>query len=134
MPRRVDRTGVRELTHLHISAAVAQHFDALGSRAWVTRAIHHQIGAEAANDVAHFLDACFRGLEPFDVDGCFRAELACQFEPRLFRRADAYHASCTHLLRRRDRQYPDGARALDQDGIAPGKAAGVSGTVEGADA
>ena len=49
--------------------------------------------------------------------------LRASFEPRLFRRADADHAARAHLLRGRDRQNADRARALDHDRVAPLEAA-----------
>src|ERR1700730_2129865 len=76
VPRGLDRTGVGELPHLHIGAAVAQHFDAFGSGARMARAIHHEVGAEAADDVAHGLDARFRRRDLLNVYSRFRAELA----------------------------------------------------------
>ncbi len=49
-----------KLAHLDIGTAVAQHFDALGPGRRMSRAIHHQISAEAANDVAHAPDPRLR--------------------------------------------------------------------------
>ena len=100
----------------------------------MARAIHHQIGTEAADDVAHFFDARFRRFDLLNIDGRFRAELARQLQPRRFRRADADHAPCAHFLRGRDRQNSDRAGALDHDRVAPSESAGPRGAVEGTDA
>src|SRR6185312_16891448 len=96
-------------------------------------AIHHQIGAEAADNVAHLLDSCLRRPDLFDIDGGFSAELARELQPRRLRRTDADDAACPHLLRGGDRENPDRTRTLDHDGVAPAKPAGPGGAIEGAD-
>src|SRR6185437_6992958 len=100
----------------------------------MSRAIHHQIGAEAADDLAYRLDARLRRRDLFNVYSRFRAELARQLEPRRLRCADANHAPRAHLLRGGDRQNADRARALDHHRVAPGETTGTRRTVEGADA
>src|SRR6185437_15270254 len=134
VPGRLDRAGVSELAHLDIGAAVAQHLHALGSGAWMTRAIHHEVRAESADDVAHFSDTFLRRLAFLDVDGGLGAEFARELQARLFRRADADHPARAHLLRSRDGQNSDRTGALDHHGVAPGEAAGAHGAIESADA
>ena len=119
MPGSVDRARVGELAHFNIGAAVAQHLDALGAGGWMARTIHHEIGAEAADDVAHLLDAFRRRPDFLNVDGGFRAEFARQLEPRRFRRADTDHPARAHLLGRCDGQNSDRPRALDHHRVAP---------------
>src|SRR4029077_10564674 len=121
MPGSVDRTGVGELTHLDIGAAVAQHFDAFGASTRMTRAIHHQIRAETADDVAHTLDARLRCRNLFDIDGGFRPELARQRQARRLRRADADHPARAHFPCRSDGENPDWTRPLDHYSVAPGE-------------
>jgi hypothetical protein len=85
----------------------------------MARAIHHEVGPEPADDVAHRGDALLRASELLNVDRRFRAEFARELEPRLLRRADADHPPCSHFLRGRDRENPDRAGALDHHGRAP---------------
>src|SRR3569832_910564 len=63
VPGGFDRTGIGELSHLDVGAAVAQHFDPLGAGTRMTRAIHHEVGAESADNVAHAADALGRRLD-----------------------------------------------------------------------
>src|SRR5918994_1089845 len=58
VPVRLDRAGVRELAHLDVSSAVAQHLDALGTGRGVAGAVHHEVGAEGLGQPAHGLYAC----------------------------------------------------------------------------
>src|SRR6185437_4274912 len=100
----------------------------------MSRTIHHQISAEAADDVAHALDPRFRRGDILDVDGGFSAELARELEPRVLRRPDTDDAPRAHLLRGGDREDADRTGALDHHGIAPTEAAGPGRAIEGADA
>src|SRR5260370_649802 len=62
VPRCHDRAGVGELAHFNIGAAITEKFDAFGAGAGMTGAVHHQIGAEAADDVTHASDSLIGGL------------------------------------------------------------------------
>ena len=53
VPVGLDRAGIGELAHLDVSAAVAQHLYALRPGCRMAAAVHHEIGAEAADDLAH---------------------------------------------------------------------------------
>src|SRR5262249_30369773 len=97
-------------------------------------AVHHQVGAETANKRAHLRDALIGAPVTFDVDRCFGAELAREFEPRPFRSADADHAPGAHFLRGRHRENPDRTRALNDDGVAPFEPANTRRAIKGADA
>src|ERR1700756_3213720 len=97
-------------------------------------AVHHQIGAEAADDVAHARDALLRVRDRLDVDRRLGAELSREFEPRRLRRADANHATGSHLARGGDGENADWPRALNYHRVAPGEAAGAGRAVERADA
>ena len=131
----LDRARVGELAHLDVGAAVAQHLDALRARARMARAVHHEIRAEAADDVAHRRDARFGGVCTSSMFTVASApNLRASLQARLFRRADANHAARAHLLRGGHRQNADRARALDDDGVAPLEAARLDRAVERADA
>src|SRR5580700_1255360 len=134
VPRSHDRPGVGELAHLNVGTAVAQKFDALRPGARMSCAVHHQVRAKAADDVADSFDPCVWRLELVDVHCCLGAEAARQGEPRGLRRADADHATGSHLLRSRDSQNSNRSRALDDDSVPPLKAASTNRSVEGPDA
>ena len=118
-----DRAGIGELAHLDIGAAVAQHLDAFGTGRGMAGAVHHQVRAVAADDLAHGRDARLGRRDFLDVDSGFGAEPAGQREARLLRRADHDHPPGAHLLRRRHREHPDRPRALDDHRVAPFEAA-----------
>ena len=80
MPVCWDGAGVRELTHFHIGSAVAEHLDALGTGGRVAGAVHHNVCAEAADDIAHPRDASLGGPELLDIDRRLSAELARQLQ------------------------------------------------------
>ncbi len=126
--------GIGELAHFDIGAAVAQKLDSLRAGAGMARAIHDQVGAKAADDVAHFFDPLIGRLELLDIHRRLGAELARERKPRRLRRADADHPARAHFLRGRHRQNPDRAGALDDDGVAPCESAGADRAIEGADA
>ena len=122
----VDRARVGELAHLDVGAAVAQELDAFRPGAGMAGAVHHEVGAEAADDVAH----APRCAPPASVTSSMSTvasapNLRASFEPRLLRRADADHAARAHLLRRGDGQDADRPGALDDDRVAPREAAGA---------
>ena len=89
----------------------------------MARAVHHEIGAEAADDLADRRDARLWRRELLNIHGGFGAELATQREARLLRRADHDHAARAHLLRGRDREHADRPRALDHHRVADPEAA-----------
>ena len=105
-----------------------------GPGARMARAIHHQVGAESADDVAHRLDARLGRFHLLDVHRRLGAEFARERKARLLRRADADDAPRAHLLRGRDRQDADRAGALDDDRVAPLEAPRLDRAVERADA
>ena len=100
----------------------------------MTGAVHYQIGAEAADDVAYARDALLGRLVLLDIHRRFGAKLTRQCEPRLFRRADANNPAGAHFLRGRHGKNADWTGALDGDGVAPFKAAGARRAVESANA
>ena len=99
----------------------------------MARAVHDEIGAEAADDLAHRSDARLGCRALLDVHGGFGAELAAQREAWLLRRADHDHARA-HLLRGGNREHPDRAGALDHHRIADPEAADALGAGQRADA
>ena len=106
---------------------------ALGAGTRMARTIHHEIGAEAPDDIAHRLDARLRRRDLLNIYRCFRAELARQLEPRRLRRPDADHAGRTHFLCGGDCENSDRAGTLDHHRIAPCESAGTAGAIESAD-
>jgi len=62
----------------------------------MSRTIHHEVGAEAADDLAHSLDARLGVADFFNIDCGFGAESSRQLEPRHLRRADADNAPGAH--------------------------------------
>ncbi len=100
----------------------------------MTGAVHDDVGAPAADDVAHRLDPRLRCRMPLDIDGRLGAELPRQRQSRAFGRADGDDAAGPHLLRRGDGEDADRPGALDDDRIAPGETAGLDRAVEAADA
>ena len=133
MPVGLDRTGVGELAHLDIGAAVAQHLDALGPGGGMAAAVDHQVGAEAADDVAHRRDARLRAPVLLDVDRGLGAEGAADPQARLLGRADHDDPARAHLLGGDDGEHADGARALDHHGVADAQGADRLGALEGPD-
>src|SRR5262249_31600143 len=126
--------GIGELAHLHIGAAVAQHLDALGTGARMAGTIHHEVGAEAADDVANTLDALIRLLDLLDVHRRLGAEFARELKPRRFATADADHPSGAHFARGGDGENADRSRALDHHRVPPSESTGADRAVERADA
>ena len=100
----------------------------------MTRAVHHQIRAEAADDLAHRRDARLGRGEFLNAYGRFGAELAAERKPRRFRRADYDHAPRAHLLRGSHGEHADRPRALDHHRGAPREGADPLRAAEGADA
>jgi hypothetical protein len=97
-------------------------------------AVHHQVGAEPADQLAHPRDARIRGLVAFNIDRGFGAELARKLKPRFLRRADANHAAGAHFLRGGDRKNSDRTGTLDDDGVAPFESADAHRAIKGANA
>ena len=129
-----DRTGIGELAHLDIGAAVAQHLDAFGAGARMARAIHHQIGAEAADDVAHRLDALFRRLDRSISTVAsapnFRASSSRGVSGAPTQITLPAPISCAAATAR----IPIGPEPWITTRVAPGESARARGAVEGADA
>ena len=96
-----------------------------GPAARVARAVHDEVGAEAADDGAHGLDPRLGRGRRLEVDRGLGAEAACQGQARLFRGAHADDAAGAHLAGCGDGEDADRARALDHHGVAPPEAAGA---------
>src|SRR3712207_2874572 len=133
VPVRLDRAGVRELAHLDVSSAVAQHLDALGTGRGVAGAVHHEVGAEGFGQRAHGLYARLGRFVVLERDGGLGAEAPAQREPRILGCPDDDDAPRPHLLGGGHGQNADRPRTLDDDGIAHAEEAGALGTVESAD-
>src|SRR5438445_243652 len=134
MPRSLDLSRIGELAHLDISAAVAQELDAFGPGRGMAGAIHHEIGAESADDLAHTSDALLRRAHLFELYGRLGAEAAREIEPRMFGRADADHAAGAHFLRRDNSQNADRSGSLNDNRVAPVEPTRLLGAIECANA
>src|SRR5215211_1210031 len=107
VPVRLDRAGVRELAHLDVGPAVAQHFDTLGTGGGMPGAVDYEVGAEGTGQPAHDLDALLGRFVVIERDRGLCTEAPAQSEAGILGRSDDDDAPCTHLLGGGHAQHPD---------------------------